>query len=124
MSEMEWVNLTPHLIRLITPDGVVEIPPSGQVARVGEVRKKAGEVEGLPVFAVEYGEVEGLPPSRPGTRYLVSRPVLDALRARGVQRPDVFAPDTGAGAVRNEKGEVVGVKSLLSPSPSFLEVIG
>jgi hypothetical protein len=116
----EWVNLTPHTIRLILPDGrVVEVPPSGQLARVGEVRKKVREVEGLPVFAVEYGEVEGLPSPQPGTRYLVSRPVLDALRSRGVRRTDVFAPDTGAGAVRNERGEVVGVKSLLSPLPEL-----
>jgi hypothetical protein len=114
--ELKWVNLTPHPIRLIKPDGSVEeVPPSGQVARVGEMRKKIGEIGGLPVFVVEYGEIEGLPSPRPGTIYLVSRPVLDALRSRGVRRSDLFAPDTGAGAVRNEKGEVVGVKSLLSP---------
>jgi hypothetical protein len=118
-----WINLTPHPIRVFKPDGSVEeISPSGQVARVREVRKKAGEVGGLPVFAVEYGEIEGLPSPQPGTYYLVSRPVLDALRSRGVQRPDVFAPDTGAGAIRNERGEVIGVKSLLSPIS--WEVIG
>jgi len=111
---MKFVNLTPHAIVILRGEEKITIPPSGQVARVREDRKSAGEILGIPVFVVEYGEIEGLPAPAEDTIYLVSSLVLAALKAKGVARPDVLAPDTGAGAVRNEQGQIVGVKALLT----------
>lgn len=42
--------------------------------------------------------------------YIVSSMVRDAL---GQSRPDVFAPDTGPTAIRNEKGQVEAVTRLI-----------
>lgn len=60
------------------------------------------------------GEVENLPPAEDGVFLIVSGMVGDALRARGVSRPDVLVPGTGPqdGAVRNDKGHIVAVTRL------------
>lgn len=54
--------------------------------------------------------------------WVVSLPALMALRAAGCTRKDVVAPDTGGGpygAVRDDKGNIVGVRRFvyLAPSP-------
>ena len=108
----KFVNLTPHPLIIFGPGGErVEIPPSGQVARVAERREWIGEVNGIPVYRPVYGPVEGLPDPKEDTVYLVSSLVLSRVRGRD----DVLAPDTGAGAVRDEKGQIIGVKALLAP---------
>jgi hypothetical protein len=106
------VNLTPHAINVVQPNGdVLTIPPSGQVARVKTYSVPAGEVAGIPVVRVEYGDIEGLPEPQPGTVYIVSTMVILALRAKGIRRNDVVSPDTSPeSVVRDEKGNIIGVK--------------
>ncbi|MEM1711215.1 MAG: hypothetical protein QXU12_02310 [Nitrososphaerota archaeon] len=70
---MRLVNLTLHEITIYTDRGILSIPPSGRVARIG----------GIPINRVEYGEVEGLPEPQPNTYYIVSQPALQALRSAG-----------------------------------------
>ena len=105
------VNLTPHPVRLFKPDGEwIEVPPSGKVARVVEEKEKVGEVDGIPVYLVEYKEVRDLPEPQKDTVYLVSQLVLQCLSGR----PDVLAPDTSpTGAIRDNKGQIIGVKALI-----------
>lgn len=113
---MTLINLTPHSLNLYTPTGVVEVPASGQLARVRSTSEVAGEVIGMPVVRASFEPVTGLPEPRPGTRYLVSTLVLTALRAEGVHRDDLLAPGTGPndGAVRNAQGQVMGVTRLVT----------
>lgn len=118
-----FINLTPHTIRIIDTDMVVhEINPSGTVARVETV-----ETEEVPVvvdgakFSVTsrtMGAVSGLPDPNGTSIFLVSSMVLDAIQGRH----DVFAPDTGKTAVRDERGLVWAVVSLieLDPDPQFV----
>lgn len=109
------LNLTPHLIRVMNPETgeVVELPPSGLVARVATTEEVVGfEVVGtLKVSTVRktFGEVEGLPDGWfPGSdRVLVSGMVAAAMP--GVF--GVYAPDTGPTAVRRE-GQVWAVTRL------------
>jgi hypothetical protein len=54
---------------------------------------------------------EGIPPESEGIAYIVSGMVIDALA--GTRIKDVFAPDTGIDAVRNEKGHIVAVQGLV-----------
>lgn len=54
--------------------------------------------------------------------WVVSLPALMAMRAAGCTRKDIVAPDTGGGpygAVRDERGNIVGVRRFvyLAPSP-------
>jgi hypothetical protein len=103
------LNLTPHAITLRTPNGDVTFPPSGQVARVVTVATDTGlTVAGVRVIRNTYGPVAGLP--RDGRPCIVSGLVLAALPPG---TPNVYAPSTGATAIRKD-GQVVAVTELVS----------
>ena len=115
-AAMTLINLTPHRIVLHHTDGRrVDVPPSGQRARVvfDAVEAEAVEIGGV-AFPVSDertpGHAEGVPPPVAGTIYLVSSPVAAALTGR----PDVYVPATGPddGAIRNAEGHVVAVTRL------------
>jgi hypothetical protein len=114
------VNLTPHPITIVVGEQKIQVPPSGQVARVAQQYRDLGGIsfEGtpIPVVATTYGAIDGLPPEEPGVFYITSALVAQAAWAAG--RLDVLAPDTGAGAVRDSEGRIVGVTRLLA-SPDF-----
>jgi len=115
---VEVVNLTPHDIHVWKDGKVVgTFPRSGKVARLREQYQRVDEVLGVEVVERKYeavevvskdGKVEELPPVRKGVFYLVSALVLAA-----VARPDLLAPDTGVGAVRDDKGRIVGTRRFV-----------
>lgn len=103
------LNLTPHQITVIKDDGTTFVfDPSGTVARVSTVEEVVGVVGGVPVPKRTFESVVGLPPE--GTPCIVSAMVLAAAPGRA----GVYAPDSGATAVRNEKGHIVAVKRLIA----------
>ena len=104
----DFINLTPHALAIQLPDGsVTTIPPSGTIARVTTEEVVVSEISGVPLVERRFGAVEGLPEE--GTPCLVSALVAGAVPGR----KGVYAPDTGASAVRNEKGHVVAVTRLV-----------
>jgi len=117
MKNVNFVNLTPHEVVVYAADGsVLKIPPSGRVARVTARETQVGTINNIPLIKVEYGDVEGLPEPKENTIYIVSLLVIQALTARGVQRSDVVAPNTGPGphgAVRDSEGRIIGVRSFI-----------
>ena len=84
-------------------------PPSGVVARVATVEKVVGicPLTGAEIVQASMSAVEGLP-SDFSEPVLVSAMVL--AECKGL--PNVFAPDTGSTAIRNEKGHIVAVTRL------------
>lgn len=115
---MRLINLTPHVIRVVLNEQILEIPPSGIVARVTVATSVVGtiEVDGvqIPIHAHRYGEVENLPPPQEGVLYIVSGRVLEAASGRH----DLVAPDTSPqNVVRTSDGQVWGVRALVAPSP-------
>lgn len=114
---MNIINLTPHtvVIALDGNDTTITIPPAlgpdgkPTPARVSTQQVPAGNVNGIPVVSTVYGDVVGLPDPKPDTIYIVSALVLGR-----VERPDVFAPDTGPTAIRDEKGNIVAVTRLVT----------
>lgn len=132
---LNFVNLTPHAL---TVEGIGTIEPSGTIARCAVVRTGAPALirawfdqasgsetpvpteGGLPlpvrVVAQTMGEVVGLPAPAHQTVFIVSGMVLDAVKASGTGRAgrDVFAPDTGPDAIRNDKGHITAVRGLVS----------
>ena len=100
------INATPHVITLVSKQGVQqdskkqflaetvevvkEIPPSGILPRVSMSNSPAGEIDGIPVESVIYGEIEGLPEYQEGIYYIVSG--LVAAAAAKVDRVDCLAP--------------------------------
>jgi hypothetical protein len=116
-------NMTPHPVVVRAADGTdTTIQPScpkGLEPRVanGSGRRDVDHpLTGLvDVYTPDaQGEIENLPPAEDGVFILVSGMVGDALRVRGVSRPDVLVPGTGPGdgAVRNDKGHIVAVTRL------------
>ena len=129
-----FVNLTPHEIavevevmdhdtvhlpnltvingRHFGPFALLRIPPEPVSARVTTIEEVIGLVKAGGCIATvsrhTFGKIEGLPDPKPDTIYIVSGMVRDALDGR----PDVFAPDTGKSAVRNQQGRVEFVTCL------------
>jgi hypothetical protein len=133
---MSIINLTPHAITLRTPNGKdITFPPDGTVARVEMEEDDAGfmpmklyalEGDMIPMIRRVPGRVVGIS-CQPGNVYIVSSMVLDALRTALLRGEEfnglyfkvngqwaVVAPDTGATAIRNEKGHVVAVTRLVT----------
>lgn len=110
---MKVVNLMKHDAKVLNSHGeVVTYPPSGTIATASEEFELTGlNILDTPVVKrLRTGAVDGLPDPA-GTIYLVAGVVLDALE--GSDRSDVFAPDSGPSAVRNEKGHVLHVTRLV-----------
>ena len=106
---MSLINCTPHKITIV---GMGELPPSGHQVRVEMVETVTTDLGGVPVITRKPGLVTGLPRDERGAILpcLVSSMVLDALPA-GTK--NVYAPDTGATAIR-ENGQVVAVTRLVT----------
>jgi len=55
------VNLTPHEINIITPEGEIKIQPSGVIARVSVTRERVGEItvdgKTIPIYKNKFGQV-------------------------------------------------------------------
>jgi len=111
------INLTPHDLTVYLADGTtLTIPPSGVVARVSQDYTPLGTLNlgnaQVPLVATTYGAIQGLPDPVDGVFYITSALVAQAAWSQG--RKDVLAPDTGAGAVRDDQGRIVGVRRLLA----------
>ncbi len=122
---MRLVNLTPHEV-VVEVDGIRISFPSEGNARV-VVRQSpyktvcVDECDGrtvanIPLYLNLYGSVEGLPDPQPGTLYIVSLMVINALKADtpdGIIRGDVISPDSGPTAIRQD-GKIVAVRGFIS----------
>jgi hypothetical protein len=108
-KETNMLNLTPHAITVQLPNGSERtFQPSGTVARVVTFQTSAANLDGIPTSYRRTGNVEGLTLPLTGP-VLVSGMVLAELT--GVD--NVFAPDTGSTAIRDERGHVVAVTRLI-----------
>ena len=114
-----FVNCTPHPLNI---EGIGELQPSGILPRVS-----TEFVDDLPIHGVRVRQkvpgwtVTGLPDPVKGLTFVVSGMVRDALSLGDAMsalpefqsRPDVYAPDTGDDAIRNDKGHIVAVRGLV-----------
>lgn len=113
---MRIINLTPHEIVLRTPQGDQQVfPASGSTARLKTAQYMLSSAAGVPPVAVTLtGGIEGLPEPQEGVVYLVS-----SLVAQAAKRSDVWSPDTGQTAIR-ENGQIVAVTRF----QTFAEPLG
>ena len=122
------INCTPHDVHVYDEAGKeiqVTYPRSDYVLRliqkpqteVGPLTAPNGRI--ISVYSPqEFGDVEGLPSYESGhcPDILVSLLVGQRLRENGAWPGGVFGPDTGTGAVRDEKGQIIGTKWLIQYS--------
>ena len=118
-----WVNYTPHPIHLVISEIAplhkndawkvlcVEFPPSGIVTRIEFGDPTVENIDGFTIHDnVPITGIVNLPTYIPNVNLLVSGFVREQMR--GTNRTDIFSPDTGTTALRNEKGKVVAVRAL------------
>ena len=111
---MKIINLMKHDCTLKVGDQIRVYPPHGKIAQAQEILEEIGSAKldsflSVPVVSREFGEVENLPEPEEGTIYIVPSIVLSAVP----HRKDVFAPDSGKSAERNEKGHIRSVCRLI-----------
>jgi hypothetical protein len=98
---MNIINMTPHDINIING---ATIPSSGTIRLKAET-VPAGQINGINLTKTVYSEPVGLPEIKEGTLYIVSQLVKTALP----DRVDLLVP---AEVVRDDKGNIIGCKSL------------
>jgi hypothetical protein len=103
---MDIINLTPHKINIYNEDGqeVMEVAPSGTVAKITTIRKKIGDILGIPIYKTVTGDPEGLPEQKPKTLYVVS-----GMFRSIVSRADLYQPGE---LLRDEDGNPIGCVGL------------
>lgn len=130
-----FLNLTPHDINVHHEGTVHTFPKSGWTIRLTESHSAIDMDIGLPVFFKNFGDpvvidsekkehsVEDLLPYlTPGTFVLTSsftvRPILDLVVKHKLEGVEVLVPDSGPkNVVRNEAGQIIGVKSFVLKRP-------
>lgn len=117
ISGKKILNLTPHPVTVILEGGMhITIPASGTVARVSQKETIVSQLGSIPIVRVEYGKVEGLPKPEDVDYVIVSTMVASALAQSPEWKGKVLVPNSGPttlGVVRDEKGNIIGVKSLI-----------
>ena len=113
---MKIVNCTPHAINFVNDAGEVirTIEPSGILPRVSSSIEVVGEIDGIPDESTSYGEVVDLPEKQDGVILVVSAMVASRLP----DRDDLRIPGR---QVRNDRGQIIGCKSLSNPNKGFAE---
>jgi len=134
------VNLCPHPITLFDVDGkshtfpsegnvrLVEDNPPTEVEPIGgmrfQVRRRPYQYTDIQVVLQQNVTL------KPGDSVVMSMLSAQAIRRRAfdveddvLPQQDIYAIDTGAGAVRNEKNMIVGSKALILYRPLIVDVV-
>ncbi len=104
------INRTPHAVTILINGEAITLPPSGVVARALSTPQVVTEsIEGLPcVTSPEFSGAENIEGKEPILVSALVAPIAAKVRS------NVFSPDTGpASVVRNERGEIIGVRRLI-----------
>lgn len=104
---MKIINLTPHEITIVGEGGNIlrTIAPEATPARLKVSTVKGHPIDGVPTSITVFGEPENLPEPKWAVWLIVSQLIKSALPGR----LDLLVP---AEVVRDEKGNVIGCKSL------------
>ena len=100
-SSIEILNYTPHEVNVKVGEKEYKFPSVGN-CRVSQTQEKQiHELNGIPVYKIEYGEVENLPSEKENTWYIVSQMIKD----RKPERKDLLTP---AKLIRDGSGKIIG----------------
>lgn len=128
-------NLTEHDVKIkprADNELVLTINPSGVVARVEMTYERnkrfidigfiqhTGPILGIPTTKYTFGRISGLPEPEPDKIYIVSDEVAQAVP----NRVDLYLPDTGENAVRDDNGNLLYVTDLIQYYNPYIEELG
>ena len=112
---MKLINCTPHTINIMDNDNniILSIPASGTLIRVSQTTTDAGTITAdgidIPITDNTFGDVVGLPSQQDGVVLIVSAMVASACKTR----TDLALVNQ---AVRDDKGRIIGCRSLSFPN--------
>lgn len=115
MRDIKLVNLLPHPINVLLPDGtMIEIPRGEQVYRLTEKDEPVGAIGGIPLKKRTFTATPL--EDTPGTVYIVSLPAAMGLKVAGFKFSHalIVCPDTGADAIRDEQGNIKAVRGFIT----------
>ena len=107
---MQFLNLTPHDIKIFAQDGITldrVIPASGKVARLDKRDGETFNVDGIVFKRPHFGDPLDLPEADQETMLIVSAMVRTAPAL--LSRTDLASP---ADFVRDASGQVLGCRSF------------
>lgn len=124
-QQIKFRNLTPHdiviydayksqILRTIPAEKDENGKPI--FIRVNQEFTDKDPIDGIPVALTRYTDVAGLPDPEPGVYLIVSILVVQAMAGK---RHDLLSPDTGGGAVRDDKGQIIGTTRFLTVCPAL-----
>jgi len=127
---VELINLTPHEVTIRLENGEeIKIPPSGYTVRLDTKEKPVGSLGKIPIVKVEYGDLVIVKDGKPvedteflkGADVIVSSIIGNSGHAVYLLASDydvnaIYVPNTSR-AIRNEKGQIVAVPSLIKVFP-------
>ena len=90
VNDVKVVNLTPHPIYLTINGEIVEIPISGQLARIIYDRKMVNTLLGISGYELRKAVFVGLPEQSDGIVYIVSGEIRAKLSERFEYLPDIY----------------------------------
>ena len=102
---MQLVNLTPHTLNIHSNDNVIDIAPSGEIARVTTSYNHTNTVAGINVYSCVYGNISGLPEPQENKIFVVS----GVVKSAAINREDVMSPGE---LIRDENGKPIGCNGL------------
>jgi hypothetical protein len=110
------INLTPHAITIRASSGavLVEIPPSGSIARVEEEIIPERPIGAVRTTRTAPRAISGLPDPQPDHWYVVSQVTADGADALGRRTDDLLIPGQ---QTRDAAGRVDGCASLVRYQP-------
>ena len=106
---VQIINLTPHAVNLVKPDGSIVTFESQGIARAAQTVVDAGTVNGFRLVRTTFGAPECLPEPQEGTFYIVSAILVSAARNAGRSVADLLLP---AETVRDETGRITGCQAF------------
>ena len=109
LGNVEFINLTPHAIKLTNMMGTETFQPSGLVARIEQSQTIIGDYNMFEIVAHK-ATGHNLPEPQTGKFYIVSAMVLSLAKELG--RTDCVAPDTNR-ANRNDQGHIISVPGFV-----------
>ena len=101
------INKTPHAVYILNEDGTVlrVFPKSNGMIRVKENVTNMPNIDGIPICSTRWSKTVDVPKYVEGIYYIVSQLVKNAMP----KRKDFLTPK---GAVRDDKGNVIGCTHL------------
>ena len=101
------INKVPHAVYILDDnENIIKVfPKSNGMIRVAEFTEDVGELDGIPICSTTWGNTLDVPDPIPGTYYIVSQLVKNALPGRA----DFLVPKL---VVRDSEGTIIGCKRL------------